>query len=338
MRPGGAGSTRISGVTSRGARHAAPTPRRARRARRAPSETQSARRISVSRSRAARGTGRAPAPWGRARTARSARPSCETPRRADPRPSIAGMPSAAARARVAAAADERRLFATRARGRARTPRTRRKGARSPPCARAGPARCRLAARCACPAPSPPRLRAARRIAQDELLAVGARPEAQVDLRLGAVGHGVLAVPAGDSPDVHRDAAVVVGQALDRVDEAGDRPRSRSRRPRARCPRAPRGRGAIAVIAPVPLRRVMIASAARPASKTRHALDPLIAAAMTPWPSGEPTSSSPTTTTRTGTTASSPPVAASAGARTRRRRARPSCRARPARGRCASSAR
>src|ERR1019366_755865 len=67
----------------------------------------------------------------------------------------------------------------------------------------------------------------------------------------------------------------------------------------------------AVIPPVPLRRVMMASPLRPASKTSAALDPLIDAARTPCPSGEPTSSSLTMTTRMGTTASSPPVAASA---------------------------
>ncbi len=69
--------------------------------------------------------------------------------------------------------------------------------------------------------------------------------------------------------------------------------------------------AVAVTAPVPFRRVMIASFWRPASKTRQAADPAIAAVMMPCPSGEPTSSSPTTTTRIGVTDARPPVASSA---------------------------
>ena len=58
---------------------------------------------------------------------------------------------------------------------------------------------------------------------DERLAVGARLEAQVDERLGAVGHGVLARPAGHLADVDGDAARVVGERLRAIDELRERP-------------------------------------------------------------------------------------------------------------------
>ena len=58
---------------------------------------------------------------------------------------------------------------------------------------------------------------------DERLAVGARLEAEVDERLGAIGHGVLARAARDLADVDGDAARVVGERLRAIDELRERP-------------------------------------------------------------------------------------------------------------------
>ena len=55
--------------------------------------------------------------------------------------------------------------------------------------------------------------------RDELVAVFAGREADVDFRARGVGYGVARVAAGDAADVDGGAAVVVGKSLCAVDEA-----------------------------------------------------------------------------------------------------------------------
>ncbi len=124
------------------------------------------------------------------------------------------------------------------------------------------------------------------------LAVARVSKAQIDVRLGAIGHGVLArCPPRRSPTLTVTPRVVVGERLRAIDEARERPD----RVRPFFVGVARVRGAAVArsrpMPPVPLRRVMIASALRPASKTSAPAAPAIASRITFCPSGEPTSSS-----------------------------------------------
>ena len=101
---------------------------------------------------------------------------------------------------------------------------------------------------------------------DELFAVGGGFEAEVDLRARRVGDRVVGVPAFDLSDVDRPAPRVVGEACARSTKRASAQIALT--PSwCRLPACAARPLAVATRWAVPLRRVTMASPARPASKT-----------------------------------------------------------------------